>query len=91
MSDRQLVSTGVKQRVDGFKDRIPEYDPRSGNHLWVVLQSYQIDPKKWTESDELVIFDIENLLSVEGPGCYYCEQPYSPSLYYRRCPGEPRE
>jgi hypothetical protein len=36
------------------------------------------------------MLDQENLLTIVGPGCFYCEQPWSPRLARRRCPGEPR-
>ena len=31
--------------------------------------------------------DRKLVLLITGPGCYYCEQVYSPRLSKRRCPG----
>ena len=35
------------------------------------------------------MLDVENLLTVEGPGCYVCEEQYSPELAVRPCTGDP--
>lgn len=91
MTERQIVSTGFTQKVDPF-DRIPDYDPRTGDHLWVVTTAYRVVPEQWHSGDPTVtpMLDMENLLSVAGPGCFYCEQVYTPLLATRRCKGEPR-
>lgn len=88
---REIVSTGQTIRVDPV-DRVPDYDPRSGDHLWIVTTAYQVDPEHWRSPDPTVtpMLDHENLLSVAGPGCFYCEQVYTPQLAKRRCKGEPR-
>lgn len=88
---REIVSTGFQQRVDPV-DRIPDYDPRSGDHLWTITGAWRIDPARWTSPDPTVLpmLDAENLLSIAGPGCFYCEQYYTPLLASRRCKGEPR-
>jgi hypothetical protein len=90
-SRRRIVSTGVQVRVDPL-DRIPAYDPRSGEHLWIVTGAWKVNPEQWHSPDPNVtpLLDSENLLSVAGPGCYWCEAYYSPTLATRRCPGEPR-
>lgn len=91
MVERRIVSTGHTIQVDPV-DRIPDYDPRTGNHLWIVTSVYQVDPQQWRSDDPTVtpMLDHENLLSVAGPGCFYCEQVYTPLLATRRCKGEPR-
>lgn len=33
--------------------------------------------------------DAESLLMVTGPGCYRCEQVYTPGAELSPCPGEP--
>ena len=90
MIERAWVSTGQVAQVEGFESRIPDYDPRSGEHLWVVLNLYRVDPTAYADPTRTPMLDLENLISVEGPGCYHCEQPYTPRLASRRCPGEPR-
>lgn len=84
---------GPSQQIDSPSeiDRIPEYDPRSGDHCWLVITSYRVDPEKFTSPDPTVmpILDHETLVSVTGPGCYYCEQLYSSRLAKRRCKGKP--
>lgn len=91
MTERRIVPTGQTIRVDPV-DRIPDYDPRTGNHLWIVTTAHQVDPAQWRSNDLTVtpMLDHENLLSVAGPGCFHCEQHYTPLLATRRCKGEPR-
>lgn len=68
MTYREIVSTGQAVRVDPV-DRIPDYDPRSGEHLWVVTGAWQVNPQRWSSSDASItpMLDHENLLSVAGP------------------------
>jgi hypothetical protein len=92
MTQRRIVGTGQATRVDDPVHRIPTYDPRAGNHYWVVITSYNVDPTRWYSEDPTVLplLDTENLVSVTAPGCYHCEQYYTPGMEKRRCPGEPR-
>lgn len=66
-------------------DRIPDFDPRTGDHLWCITTMYQ-----WGGPDiEQTTLDRENLLCIAGPGCYHCEEPYTQQLAKRRCKGKP--
>ncbi len=77
-------STGEWVSTPGDVDRIPPFDPRSGDHLWIIMSTY-----RWGGPDvERSTLDTENLLSIMGPVCYYCEQPWTARLATRRCPGE---
>lgn len=80
--------TGFKQEVAGRVDRIPEFDPRTGDHLWIMATTYRCFPEKMEKGEQLIM-DTENLLLVVGPGCFYCEQDYSKNLASRRCKGHP--
>lgn len=74
----------------GGVHRVPAYDPRSGDHLWITMAVYRIDPVAMTADDGVPVhLDNENLISVGAMGCYYCEQPYERRLLCRRCPGNP--
>lgn len=89
--ERAWVSTGHRERIDSPSDidRIPPFDPRSGDHFWIVTTAYRVDPKQFTSADPSIMpmLDHESLVVVAGPGCYYCEQPYTPTLASRRCRG----
>lgn len=76
-------SLGEHQEVPGDVDRVPPFDPRTGDHLWIITTMY-----RWGGPDiEQPTLDAENLLLVVGPGCYYCEQVWTPLLATRRCKG----
>jgi len=85
---REWQGTNTHQYVNAFTPRIPEYDKRSGNHLWTIITMYRVDPLKFSDPTATPMLDMENLLTVMGPGCYYCEQLYTPLLAMRRCKGE---
>lgn len=87
--ERQIVATGHQQHIDPsiLVDRIPDFDPRTGDHLWMVATVYRVVPQQWTDPTHTPTLDAENLLSMVGPGCYHCGQPYSPRLATRRCAG----
>jgi hypothetical protein len=54
----------------------------SGKHLWVVLAMFQVEP-----ANSRYYLDGENLLTVEGVGCCWCERPWSEKLAEERCNG----
>lgn len=83
-------STGEVSHVHHWQDReIPEHDPRAGDHYWIVCPTYHVNPQAW-QPGHVPILDMENLMIVAGPMCFYCEQPFSERLSRRRCPGEPK-
>jgi hypothetical protein len=81
------TSTGFVQEVDPVS-RIPDYDPRSGDHFWVVTVAYRIDVTK-ADQEGSFFLDQENLVMGPSVGCFHCEKAYSARLVQRRCPGDP--
>ncbi len=58
----------------------------AGRHTWVYLGAWQVaGPAR-----ERQVFDYDNLVTVTGPGCYWCEQEWSPTIG-AHCPGQPVE
>lgn len=85
---REWVSTGQQVYVEpGLVDRIKPFDPRSAEHLWVVTTMYEVNPRGMSDPTATPILDKENLVSILGPFCYHCEEPFSERLSHRRCPG----
>jgi hypothetical protein len=86
---REWVATGEQQRVDqtALVDRMPDFNPRTGDHLWMVATCYRVVPEQWQDATHTPMLDSENLLSITVPGCYHCEKPWSPRLASRRCVG----
>jgi hypothetical protein len=77
--------SGIQQEVNKNLG-VPAFDPRTGNHLWVMVGMWRVDPEK-AVSGEQMLLDTENLINVNGPGCYYCEKPYNHPLASKRCKG----
>lgn len=78
MSDGQ-----VRIEVVGFHGRkLPAQVP--GAHLWVVLSMFQIEPTAGR-----FFLDRENLLTIEGPGCFWCELPWTEKVAANPCTGAP--
>lgn len=90
---RLITSTGHKvevagKRLDDVVAGAALDDVKPGQHLWITIASFRVvNPEKWTTEQQ--IMDTENLVNVTPPGCYVCEQPYTPAVAARRCPGEP--
>jgi hypothetical protein len=59
--------------------------PRPGEHLWTVIGMWQVT----NPTADRIDLDAENLLTIEGPGCYVCEQTWSPDIAAQPCPGDP--
>lgn len=90
---RRWVSTGQRVEVDasgGRLDRIPPYNPKTQEHLWIWTVAYRARPELLGDPTHTPILDQETMLTTPGLGCWYCEQPYEPRMVHRRCPGEPR-
>lgn len=91
------TATGLKVEArHKFNADLPEVPP--GEHLWVMINTYRILHPERLETEQFNA-DLENLLSVDGPGCLVCEQPWrpgigpcqgeaSPELNYRRRPDD---
>lgn len=75
--------TGVKVVGDpaAIAGRMPEF---KGRHLWVFVGMWQVANPAASAQD----FDMENLLSIDGPGCFWCEQVWRPTIG-AKCPGDP--
>lgn len=81
--DEEIVVTSVGQPYEAgpnYRDRpMPEF---VGQHLWIVTGVWRIETP---EADH--ILDAENLLTVAGPGCWFCGELYSPEAADLPCAG----
>jgi len=76
-----LRSTGITIQVkDKYHNEMS--DPGEGQHLWTVVGCWRVTP-----NDDGYNLDSENLLTIEGPGCYKCEQTYTKELAAKPCEG----
>lgn len=80
-----ISSGGIRQRGDERKISVQLPEP-DGRHLWCFFGVWQVANPAASHQN----FDMENLLTVEGPGCFWCEQPWKPTIG-AHCPGEPKE
>jgi len=89
---RAWRNTGDGQLIDPTTvvDKVPDFDPRTGDHLWTVITMYRVNPDQWQDATHTPMLDRENLLTITVPGCYYCEKPWTKLLATRRCKGDPR-
>lgn len=84
MNDEQKRGLEIGPKVEAiqhFHKKLP--DQVAGEHLWVVTSMFRVRP----EPNARYIMDTENLLTIEGPGCFWCEQTWSPELARRPCRG----
>ena len=57
--------------------------PFTGRHLWVVVSTWHIaEPAR-----DQYILDVENLITIDGPACYWCEETWSPTIG-AKCPDD---
>lgn len=81
------MSDGIKQEARD-KANAPLTDPGRGKHLWFVMAMYQVtDPAVSMKPDGVIYMDRENLLTIEGPGCFKCEKHWTPDVERRWCQG----
>lgn len=61
-------------------------DPGRGKHLWTVFAMFRvINPSEAIAT--AIHMDMENLMTIEGPGCFKCEAVWSPAIEKRWCNG----
>lgn len=79
-----MTGTGIStEAAHRHHADLPE--PAAGQHQWIVMTVYRVaDPTAPQQN-----LDMENLLTIEGPGCLVCEKAYSPELAAGPCAGDP--
>lgn len=61
--------------------------PVPGEHLWVVLVAYRINPVQAMSGDRTDL-DANSVVTISDPGCYWCEQVWEPGDEHTRCTGD---
>lgn len=67
-------------------------DPGEGEHLWVMaiaslVPDLQVKQLVRGEDPGDLVVGGDSVVSLQGPGCYKCEQPFSTHVYFRVCKG----
>lgn len=76
---RNVEDSGVRVEAKDFHHHtFPNRVP--GQHMWIVLSMFRVDP-----TADRAFLDRENLLSIEGPGCFWCERSYTPEIAAKPC------
>lgn len=85
--ERVTRGTGIFSDIDPdayrFGQRLEQLD-KPGAHLWVYVAAWAAGDPRATDA----LLDNENLVSLTGPGCFKCEQPFSNRLARRPCRGK---
>ena len=79
---RRWGSTGIQVDVT-TRYNANLVDPGPGQHLWTVLVLFAVTPT----GSQAWHLDQENLLTIEGPGCFKCERSHSVALAAQSCTG----
>jgi len=76
------VATDQNRRKQTRFDELLAIAEHRQQHFWLVVSAFHV-----TIPDQPCIsMDTENLMTIEGPGCYICEQVYEPGIS-PVCPG----
>lgn len=70
------------EAIEKWKAKLPEQV--RGEHLWIIAGMWRVMPPI---ADRVVDLDLENLLSLDGPGCFWCEEHWTPELAAKPCKG----
>jgi hypothetical protein len=91
----EMVGTGIKQEAPQLtrSQEDARLEPEGpGRHVWTATSMHRLSDRAaaatFDESLGRVDLDVETLVMVHV-GCWQCEEPYSPELAKRRCPGQP--
>lgn len=81
MRDGIVYSTGIRvQGAHKLGAALPKFQ---GRHLWIFAGVWEVKNPAADHQN----FDMENLITMEGPGCFWCEQTWAPTIG-SKCPGE---
>jgi hypothetical protein len=88
---RVTVGTGAHYHADPRDEararKVAAAD-QPGKHMWIMLAAWIVtDPQGWATGTRPQMLDYENLATLDGPGCYKCEQPWSRKLAAQPCRG----
>ncbi len=82
----RITKKGPKvQAVQHHNAPIPKPEP--GEHLWMLMAMYRVEAPHPNAEYQM---DTENLVTIDGPGCYVCERMWTEAIGARPCPGEPK-
>ena len=88
MEDMRAAVDGLTEVTDQYHREI-EYPPAE-EHLWALFGVFRIQPSDIDRMGK-VNLGSSNLLSIEGPSCFVCGQPWSEGAAAAACPGEPSD
>lgn len=84
------LERGPKVQAGAFYNApLPKYDPIKRDHLWIITGMWRVADPSQAASGEFVL-DLENLITLNGPGCLHCEQIWTPELQALPCMGVAR-
>jgi len=89
MADTRVVLDDNVTEVTDRHHRKIEYPP-AGEHLWALLGVFRVQLSGVDRAGR-VCLDVRNLLTIDGPGCFVCEQIWSEEVADAPCPGDPSE
>jgi hypothetical protein len=86
--DIKNIRESIPQEAPLHVDKVPPYDPVIREHIWVMNGAWRVFPKSWKRNDTGHL-DLESLILLVGPGCYYCNKLYTDLESTRLCQGTP--
>jgi hypothetical protein len=63
---------------------------KEGEHVWIAAAAFRLSEDNLKDSTGRIHMDRENLATI-AVGCFICEQQFQQRLFFRKCPGEPKE
>ena len=66
------------------KFHAPEPKYVRGQHFWIIAGMWKVTPPI---GGKQILLDLENLVNIDGPGCYWCEEVWTPELAKSPCRG----
>lgn len=77
------ITGGIKvEAVHKQNAPLPPMEP--GKHLWVMTAAWRVSPMP----NQQALLDLENLITIDGPGCFWCGEPWTLETESRHCAGD---
>lgn len=75
----KITGSGILQYVESGEVKMP--DQVEGKHLWCCGAVWEVNRPELKDQQ----LDMENMINIDGPACWWCEEMYTRELAAKPC------
>lgn len=83
MADKQVTGGFKVEAIHKFQAPLPKLV--AGEHFWIMTAAWRVIPPV---AKQQIMLDLENLITIDGPGCFWCGVHYESPQGKQPCRGD---